>query len=59
MKGRSILLLLSWAMLVSLGHAGGPVRTPSVPISPPSVALITGSDHGIGFALAQEFVTRG
>jgi NAD(P)-dependent dehydrogenase (short-subunit alcohol dehydrogenase family) len=57
-KRSVILLLLYWALGTSLDQAAEISRTPSVPSPQPYVALITGSDRGIGFALAQELVAR-
>jgi NAD(P)-dependent dehydrogenase (short-subunit alcohol dehydrogenase family) len=58
-KVPSIILFLSWSLFANLGHAAGSVRPPAAIVPPPPVALITGSDRGIGFALTQELVARG
>lgn len=59
MKGPSILLLLCWTLGGTLGQAAESVRTPIAPAAGPPVALITGSDRGIGFALTEELAARG
>jgi NAD(P)-dependent dehydrogenase (short-subunit alcohol dehydrogenase family) len=59
LKAPSILVLLSWTLIGNLGHAAARPRLPVAPVSQPPVALITGSDRGIGFALTQELVARG
>jgi len=58
MNGYTRLLLSG---LLALGLVQAPAQTGEpvpAPVQPP-VALITGSDRGIGFALTQELVTRG
>jgi NAD(P)-dependent dehydrogenase (short-subunit alcohol dehydrogenase family) len=58
MKGTSI-LLLCWMLGGNPTQAAESVRAPIGPAAGPPVALITGSDRGIGFALTQELVARG
>jgi NAD(P)-dependent dehydrogenase (short-subunit alcohol dehydrogenase family) len=59
MKGTSILLLLYCILGGNLAQGAESVRTPIAPAAGQPVALITGSDRGIGFALTQELVARG
>jgi NAD(P)-dependent dehydrogenase (short-subunit alcohol dehydrogenase family) len=50
---------MCWTLGLSLLQANEPLRPPANPVADPPVALITGSDRGIGFALTQELVARG
>jgi NAD(P)-dependent dehydrogenase (short-subunit alcohol dehydrogenase family) len=43
----------------SFGQAAAPTRAPTAPAAGPPVALITGSDRGIGLALTEELAARG
>jgi NAD(P)-dependent dehydrogenase (short-subunit alcohol dehydrogenase family) len=54
-----LLSLMCWTLGFSLLQANEPLRPPANPVMDPPVALITGSDRGIGFALTQELVARG
>ncbi len=60
MRTRTLLFLFCWGVLVgSLAQAAEPTRASVAPATAPPVALITGSDRGIGFALTKELVARG
>jgi NAD(P)-dependent dehydrogenase (short-subunit alcohol dehydrogenase family) len=53
------LSLMCWALGLNLLQASEPPHPPVNPLADPPVALITGSDRGIGFALTQELSARG
>jgi NAD(P)-dependent dehydrogenase (short-subunit alcohol dehydrogenase family) len=59
MRTASIALLLLWTLGGNPSQAADSVPTPIAPAAEPPVALITGSDRGIGFALVEELVARG
>jgi NAD(P)-dependent dehydrogenase (short-subunit alcohol dehydrogenase family) len=59
MKRRSIFLCLAWILGSSLGHFAESAQALGTASPAPPVALITGADRGIGFALTQELIARG
>jgi len=59
MRARSALAVLYWILGGCLAQAAEPSHAPVAPATAPPVALITGSDRGIGFALTEELVARG
>jgi len=44
---------------LGLAQAAAPAQAPTAPAADPAVALITGSDRGIGLALTEELAARG
>jgi NAD(P)-dependent dehydrogenase (short-subunit alcohol dehydrogenase family) len=60
MKSWLSLCLLGWALCAPAANApAAPEPAAPEPAPNPGTALITGSDRGIGLALAREFATRG
>ncbi len=54
-----LLFLMCWIPGLIIAQAGEPAHAPINLVANPPVALVTGSDRGIGFALTQELVARG
>jgi NAD(P)-dependent dehydrogenase (short-subunit alcohol dehydrogenase family) len=59
MNGPALLVVAALALLCDVARAAQSGPAPVAPVVAPPVALITGSDRGIGFALTQELVARG
>jgi len=59
MRTRSELVLFCCMLGLGLAQAAAPAQAPTAPAADPAVALITGSDRGIGLALTEELAARG